>query len=407
MPLFSETEDKIFGDIMTDVLGRTNLSRSSAGSKMRTLIESVSKKMGRMWSQFDLNMIQAFVDGAEGKFLNYIGDLLQVPRLGEEPASISSSDRNVKFYVEVGTFGDLNNGNSILIPKGKIIGTREAGTGISYRTVIDTVLAASTNEAYIAVQSVRSGSSVNVGKGTLIYHNFTDYADSVNDTLKVTNDAEIIKGQDIENETNYRFRITNQVLSLERANRTAIRLAALAVPGVADIVSLPYHRGIGTYDLMIKSTVPSISSSLIANVQEAIGNVTSHGIYATARGPREVGVSMVGSLILKNRVSAKEQTDIITAATDNVTYYINNLDIGEDFVINEVVERVMSTSDVIKTLGVPNKPLDSLFSYTPSKLEDNKIRASLLADLDPSEDERIIVENRYAGNTPILFRIVA
>lgn len=407
MPLFAETEDKIFGDIMTDVLGRTNLSRSSAGSKMRTLIESVSKKMGRMWSQFDLNMIQAFVDGAEGKFLNYIGDLLQVPRLGEEPASISSSDRNVKFYVEVGTFGDLNNGNSILIPKGKIIGTQEAGTGISYRTVIDTVLAASTNEAYIAVQSVRSGSLVNVGKGTLVYHNFTDYTDSSNDTLKVTNDAEIIKGQDIENETNYRFRITNQVLSLERANRTAIRLAALAVPGVADIVSLPYHRGIGTYDLMIKSTVPSISSSLIANVQEAIGNVTSHGIYATARGPREVGVSMVGSLILKNRVSAKEQTDIITAVTDNVTYYINNLDIGEDFVINEVVERVMSTSDVIKTLGVPNKPLDSLFSYTPSKLEDNKIRASLLADLDPSEDERIIVENRYAGNTPILFRIVA
>lgn len=407
MPLFAETEDKIFGDIMTEILEGTNLSRSSPGSKMRTLTEAVSKKMGRMWSQFDLNMVQAFLEGAEGKFLNYFGDLMGVERLGEEPASISSVDKNVRFYVEVGTFGDINGGSSILVTRGTLLGTQDAGTGIQYRVVVDTVLAASTNEAYVAVQSLRSGSTVNVGKGRLVYHNFTNYNDSVNDTLKVTNDSEIVKGQDIENETNYRFRISNQVLSLEKANKTAIRLAALVVPGVADIVSLPYHRGIGTYDLMIKSTTPSITSSLIANVQEAINEVTSHGIYPIARGPREIGISMVGSLVLKNKVSAKEQTDILTAVVNNVTYYINNLDIGEDFVINEVVERVMSTSDVIKTLGIPNKPLDSLFSYTPSRLEDNKIRASLLADLDASDDERIIVENRYAGETPILFRIVA
>jgi len=407
MPLFAETEDKIFGDIMVEVLERTNLSRSSPGSKMRTLVECVSKKMGRMWSQFDLNMTQAFLDGAEGKFLNYFGDLMGVERLGEEPASISSTDRNIKFYVEVGTFGDINDGNSILVPSGKLIGTQEAGTGISYRTVVDTVLAASTNEGYIACQSVRSGGAVNVGKGKLVHHNFIDYTDHINSSLKVTNDAEIVKGQDLEGDTNYRFRIANQVLSLERANATAIRLAALVVPGVADIVSLPYHRGLGTYDLMIKSNTPSISDSLITNVQAAINSVTSHGIHPVARGPREIGISMVGSLILKNQVSAKEQTDIITGVTTNVTNYINNLDINEEFIINEVIERVMSTSDVIKTLGSPNKPLDSLFSYTPSRLEDNKIRAALLADLDPSEDERIIVENRYAGQTPILFRIVA
>ena len=148
MPLFAETEDKIFGDIMTEILEGTNLSRSSPGSKMRTLTEAVSKKMGRMWSQFDLNMVQAFLEGAEGKFLNYFGDLMGVERLGEEPASISSVDKNVRFYVEVGTFGDINGGSSILVTRGTLLGTQDAGTGIQYRVVVDTVLAASTNEAY-------------------------------------------------------------------------------------------------------------------------------------------------------------------------------------------------------------------------------------------------------------------
>jgi uncharacterized phage protein gp47/JayE len=405
MPIFSETQDKIFGDIIQEILNNTGVSRSSPGSKTRALVQAVSRKMGRMWNQFDLNMAQAYLDGAEGQFLDFMGSMMGLTRLGEETASVGTTDKNIKFFTTIGTFGDINGASSILIPAGTLISTGPDGTGIQYRVVAATILLASQSEAYIAVQSVRTGSNVNVGANQLVYHNFSNYLDSVNNTLGVTNEASIVNGQDIETDTNFRFRIANQVTSSERANLTSMRLNALSVPGVADVVVVPYHRGIGTVDMLIKSTVPRIPDSLVSVVQTAIDAVVSQGIVATARGPSEVGISMVGTLSLRNQVSAEEETQIIQAATDNVTEYINSLDIGEEFVLQEIVERVLSSSDQVRQVGTPTNPLDNLYVYKPTKLEDNRIRSTLLGNLTPEVDERIIVEDISAGTTPILFRI--
>lgn len=405
MPLFSQTEERIFSDILLNILEDTNITRTSPGSKTRALVEAVSKKLGTMWQQFDLNMVQAFLDGAEGQFLNLIGDMMGVQRLGETSATISSTDQNVRFYVDSGTFGDINGSNSILITSGTIISTEQDNGGIAYKVSFNTVLSSTDSETYISVQSIKTGSDVNVGAGELTYHNFINYDDSSNNSLKVINDAEIITAQDVEIDTNYRYRISNQVLAAEAANSIAIRLSILSIPGVADLVQLPFHRGIGTYDVLIKSTVPSIPDSLISTIQLAVDNIAAHGINVLVRGPRELGISLIGTLRLRNRISAQEETDLISTVTTNVTDYINNLDIGEEFIVNELVERVLGTSATIKTIGEANKPFDNLYLYTPSRLEDNKIRSTIIQDLTPEEDERIIVENRYAGSTPILFRV--
>ena len=405
MPLFSESEEKIYGDILLDILDGTNITRTSPGSKVRAISEALSRKLGKMWRTFDLNVGQAFIDGANGQYLDYIGDMMGIARLGEEPAAISALDRNVKFYVDAGTFGTINGGSSVLIPSGTIISTGSDGEGIRYRTIINTILDATTSEGYISVESVASGSGVNVGRGQLIYHDFNDYSDSANNTLKVTNVAEVIQGQDLELDANYRFRITNQIVNLERANATAIRLAALTVPGVADVTVIPYHRGIGTYDILIEAVTPTVSETLIAAVQLAVDQVTAMGIVGTVRGPIELGLSVVGTLTLRRTIAAQEQTNLIESVTNNVTDYINELDIAEDFIVNEMVERVMATSDLIKNIGTATKPFDQVFLYTPSKLEDNKIRSTLLGDYSPEVDEKILVENVYAGTTPILFRV--
>lgn len=406
MPLFSETEEKIFGDVLIDVVDNTTITRSSPGSKMRALVEAVSRKMGRMWGQFDLNVGQAFLDGANGRYLTFLGEMMGLPRLGAKPADVSFNDKLIKFYVNVGTFGDINGGSPILIPSGTIISTGKNGTGTQYRTVLNTILTASASELYVSARSVSTGEHVNIGARKLVYHNFTNYADSINSSLYVTNEADIVLGRDLENDANYKFRIANQMLSVEKANSTAIRLAALAVPGVGDVVMLPYHRGIGTYDLLIKSVTPTVSPSLIDTVQNEIIKVSSEGIVPRARGPVEVGISLVGTLTLKKAIPGDEEDTIISNVTTNITDYINNLDIGEELIVNELVERVMGTSDLIKNIGRAGQPFDNMFSYTPSKLQDNKVRATLLADITPKLDQRLIVENRYAGDTPILFRTV-
>jgi len=168
---------------------------------------------------------------------------------------------------------------------------------------------------------------------------------------------------------------------------------------------LPFFKGIGTYDMLIKATTPLVSDGLIAAVQESIEKVTAQGIIGTARAPQQTGLSLTGTITLKKKLSADEQTNILNAATANITDYTNSLDIGEDWIVNEVVQRVMQVSDDIKNLGSANKPLDSMYIYKDSRLQDNRVRGQLIGDYAPETDERIIVETEEAGNTPILFLI--
>ena len=404
MTLFSEKEEKIFGDVMYDLLNSTNVSRSSPGSKMKALAQTVSKKMGRMWSQFDLNIGVAFLSGAEGKYLEFIGDLLGLPRLGEEPARVGSAERIIRFYVETGNFGDINGGSSILLDSGTIISTGVGCTGIRYRVSASTTLNLLDSEAFIPAQSVKAGSGTNVGSLTLNYHSFTGYVDITNSSLKVTNDADITTGEDLEIDSNYRFRLANRITSIEGGNEVSARLAALEVPGVADVVLIPFFRGIGTSEILVKAITPTITTGLIAAVSSSVNTVTSEGFVRTVRGPTELGLSMTSTLTPTRVLSPEETTETLENVTQNVSDYVNSLDIGEDFIINEVVETVLATSALIKNIGTAGRPLEKLFVYRPSRLEDNKVRSSLLTDLLGEADARIIVEPNYAGPTPILFR---
>lgn len=404
MPLFAQKSESILGDILSSIVDDTVISKASIGSKTRAIAEATANKMGQMYKKFDLNIAQSFLSAAEGKYLEFIGDMMGAQRLGQQTANVTSAERLVRFYVDTGTFGDINGGSSITITSGTIISTGEASSGIKYTVPYNVILSSSSSETYIAVRAIKSGAGSNVGARQLKYHNFTNYFDSANDTLNVINDAEIIKGEDGETDTNYRFRISQQTTAAESANQTAIRLAILTTPGVADVVILRWFRGIGTFDALIKSVTPVLPTGLISAVEESVSKQTALGCVYRVRGPVEIGFSMTGTLKLREKLSAQEESNIINAVTSNVSDYVNGLDIDEDLIVNELVERVMSTSDKIKNVGSANKPFDSMYLYKPTRLEDNKIRNTLIGDYNPQEDERVIVETQYGGNTPILFR---
>lgn len=406
MTLFAESEARIFGEILFNIANDTNIRRSSPGSKTRAIAEALSSKLGQMYQKFDVNIALSFLDGATGKYLDFIGDMMGVSRLGETAGSSTSSEQNIRFYTDLGTFGSINGGGSINIPAGTIISTGKDGTGIRYQVPYTVILPASSTVVFVGVESLSPGSFNNVGAQQLIYHNFQNYTQALLDTLKVTNDAEISSGQDIESDVNFRFRIANQVVAAEKANLTAIRLSALSVPGVADVILLPFNKGIGTLDLLIKATVPLVPVGLLAAVQDAISNVSAQGIIVTAKPPIQTGFSLLGTLTTRTKLSPTDQSSLISAVTDNITNFVNSLDIGQDLIVNQMVQKVLDTSDQIKNVGVANKPFDQMFIYKTSKLQDNRVRNTLLLDYTPDADERIVIETQFAGATPVLFRVV-
>lgn len=327
---------------------------------------------------------------AQGRFLDYIGDMLGVSRLGSSNASAAAESKSVKFYVSSGTFGDLNGGQDIFIPVGTQISTLNGNEGIIYKLASGIFLPATSSEQFISVVATKDGLGSNLGPDSLRFTTFNNY--SARTGLKVTNVGVINNGSNIETDNNYRFRISNQVLASEAANETAVRLSLLVIPGVSNVILRPFARGIGTFDYIIQTVVPNTPDSVIAACQQAISRAQAEGIDGKALAPRLIGMSFQISLTWRNDASASDRTQIKTNIVSAIQDYINNLAVGEEFIRNELIQRILDVDNKIKNVGTADQPIDLVFIYRPSKLRDNKLKEEVVGDYEPLGDERLIIE---------------
>lgn len=392
MPLFAKTYQELVSDSITDLATNTNLTRLSAGGKARSILETVSKRLETAYDVFDINLARAFVSTAGGQYLDLIGALVGVTRQAARAASVDTELQVQKFYVDTGTFGDINSGSNILVPLGTIISTKANGTGVAYRTIEDVSLLASDSSAFVAIEAVMPGAGFNVGAGALTYHQISSYTDYLNRTLKTTNAYAIANGRNFEDDTNFRYRISNQVLAAEAANLTAIRLAALSTPGVADVIIKPLYRGIGTIGVIIQSTTPTVSNTLIEAVRAKILQVAAMGDIVLVKKPKETGFTMRTTVFYSKQLTDDEMTDIEDAMNSFIVDYVNNLAIGESLFVNRLIASLFSVDPSIANFGEPGKYIEEPYIYKESRTQTSKIRQKLLGDYVPAEDERVIIE---------------
>lgn len=391
-PLFERSYTDLVGEMVLDLSSETRITRTSPGSKARSIIEIVSRNLNQAYKIFDLNFARAFLSGATGRYLDFIGEILGISRLGSEIANASSTAQIVKFFVDHGTFGDINNNSVIIIPAGTIISSQGNSSGILYKVTNGVVLPTSGTEQFISVIAITPGESSNVGSETLRFHNFTNYTDTINNSLKVINISGIFNGAETENDTNYKFRISKSALGSESANQTAILLAALSVPGVANIVLQNRSSGIGTFKLIVKAVTSTVSQNLLDQIKANVDLVTAEGIIGTIDRPDQTGMSFTISIIYRNGIGDVEKDAIEEQIRLTITNYVDNLDIGEEFILNQIIDNILSVSPNIKDIGKPNTPIDEIFIYKETKLRDNKIRQELFNNYSPTQTERLIIE---------------
>jgi uncharacterized phage protein gp47/JayE len=392
MPLFERSFNDIVGDAILDLTTNSRINRISPGSKARAILEAVSRNTNQAYQVFDLNLARAFLSGASGTYIDLIGELMNTPRLGTATAQASASSKVIKFFVDTGNFGGINGGGSISIPAGTLISTSSNNGGVVYRMPTGVTLTNSLSELFIAVEAVSPGEFANVGAGSLRFHNFTNYVDNANNTLRVVNLSGIFNGANTEDDINYKYRVSRSALSSEAANQTAVLLATLSVPGVANVLLQNRAFGIGTFKVLIKSITPSVSEALLDNVQASIESVSALGTKPLADKPNETGMAFTVTVFYQNGVSEAEKDNIEIQVKSSMSDYVNGLDIGEEFVVNELVERVLSVSSSIKDIGTTSKPFDTMSVYKETRLRDSKIRQELIANYIPISIERIIME---------------
>jgi uncharacterized phage protein gp47/JayE len=400
MPLFARNYQELMTDSLEDLAGNTSLTKMSPGGIARALLEATNKRLSETYEVFDVGIARAFVSSAPGQFLELLGVLLGVERDASVAAHTDEDTQVIKVYVESGTFGDINGSQDIAFSQGTILSTETGNGGVLYRTTEEVTLGAAQASAWIGAEAIITGTESNVGTNSLIYHNFTNYTDTLNNTLLVNNVHQIANGKDFESDDNYRFRIVNRVFEVEAANRTAIRLAVLSTPGIADAIMIPRYRGIGTLGVILQSTLPTVSQTLINNVEANVEKVQALGDLAYIRGPLETGVTMNVTVHYSDRLPEDELLDIEDGIRDAIIEHVNDLDIGDPLLINRLASEIFSVSEYVANLGEPGKPFDQVYVHTESKLEDNKVRQLLLGDYTPEDDERVIIEPSYT--TPIV-----
>lgn len=410
--MYDNKYDELIATAISELRATTNISQLAPGAKARALLEITMRELGTMYNTFSTDMLQAFVKYATGEHLDLIAELVGLTRLQANRNAAPANVKTQKFYVESGTFGNINDG-TFTIPVGTLIRTATdvAGAAPIYYRVSEACVCTSTlSEVYASVQALEFGQIANVGEGTLVLHNFEIYDDYLNNTLKTTNIESIAYAAEVETDAGLRYRISNKVLGGEGANEASIRMAALSVPGVADVALDEFTYGIGTGSVYIKAITPTVSQTLINTVNEALALKKAYGNLVEARTPKVVGVEMELTLNLYKPISLDRSTDLRKRVKDNITMYINRLDISESLQLDLLLREILSVDSNIRSIGTPAQPLNALYAWRYSAADDNRVPSKILAGqgITAQSFERIVIEPTppTQGTDRIIVRII-
>lgn len=155
-----------------------------------------------------------------------------------------------------------------------------------------------------------------------------------------------------ETDENYRSRIVNQVYVVAGANLTAIRLKALSVEGVRDVIFREYSHGAGSFSCYVLTNDAQASRSVLNAVEAAINDTKAYGIYGEVRTPVLIPVELMVRLVFSTDAGSAEKTTIRQTAAKEIRNYIENMAMGEILVINELIQRIMETSTKVKDLDI-------------------------------------------------------
>ncbi len=150
-----------------------------------------------------------------------------------------------------------------------------------------------------------------------------------------------------ESDDNYKYRVCNQVLTIASANETAIRLAALSVDLVKNVILKPYTFGTGSFSIYIITDTPNTSQETINEVQSKINEVKGYGIRFAVFIPKTIPIEFKAMIIFTKGTDDATKKIITIQAKQLIRDYINSRMPGESIVINEINEIIMSISETI------------------------------------------------------------
>lgn len=392
MPIQQPVASSTFQTQNLAALQQTGITQTSPGGKARAFADIVGDQMGSSEGRKYTAIGQALLPFAAKDNLDFLGEIYGMPRLGAQTAASNAADFNFSFYVLQGTFGQINNGQSIVVPAGTTISTSDP-KGAVYTLDSAVTLPAASSSISFSATSTQDGSAGNAPAGVFKNHNFRGYTDFRFGSLLVTNNFGITEGRDEETDDNYRYRINIKLQSKGGAAEADLRLAILTVPGIQDVV---FERQAGSFTAYIYGVSQVASPGLLQACQTQLNNTTAFPLVGIAVAPDLVGISLSTTLTFLSGATSAEQQNAIAAAGAAAANYINNLALGATLVINEIASQILNADTNILDIGQPNKPLSNIYIWR-DRADGSRYSRYLVADYTPQTGERLIVETSVSN----------
>lgn len=350
---YGRPESSIYESITTNIHNKLGNTYDGVDSTINILSESVSNEIINLRRENERFFESNQLSNATGENLDSL--VFETYRLTRMPASFSKTSyrhSNLHFYVEQGTFGDINGGISITIPEGTLVSTKNTfeDNTIIYEIADTYELGADENYVYCSAVALNPGSYANVSTNSLNYHSFTNYSDVLSDSLKVTNKYSIVNGEDVESDTSLRYRAANYIQSLVNANRDAAFLKTLGVPGIKEVRIIPSYFGIGTTAVVAFAQGRDLTKDIVSLIEERLYELEMPGQNITVINGITVYLDFKIKVYIKTGLSEIEKQNITSEIKRDVANLIklkefnNFLDMEE---ISRIIRRKFTSEKII------------------------------------------------------------
>lgn len=366
MGVLIKTRDQLLSEMLDALRDRGLLTNLSPTRAAFILSQVHASHLGELYQALEANFSQAFISSASGPFLDLIAELFGLFRFPQQAAISLSTESNVRFFVTSGTLASKI--TSKTISAGTLI-SNTAGT-VSYQVLETVMFNDVTSEVFVSVISEGVGPTQNVGKNELDTHDL-----GIADVL-VTNDVAIDTATDIENDPQFRARLSDASLTRATSNTASIREAAVVVPGVSDVRIAPFRNGPGTVEMTIIPVSNSLNPRTESLVRASVNVVRGAGTIVDIRGPRFVSVEITILLRFTQDTPLGQKPNLRQGAQQAILDYLEELRLGQAFIIKEMIQRVLDTSDRILDFEI------RCFAF--------RRRAQALRNFIPDPDELLI-----------------
>lgn len=397
-PIFTVEERRIKNELFQNMQNRFGKISDNRDSTFSTFSETIGDELNLLRREVRNEFEEMQLSNASGDRLDKIAlDKYGLSRRPATYAEVLAEESNLYFYVENGTFGEINEDQNIIIPEGTEITVKENGFGnnVTYETVYEYVLPADNRSFYITARSTDTGYKENVDKKTLNFHNFLNYSKANQNLLKVSNRFAILNGSDKESDALFKSRLNNFLASTVNFNEDLLTLKAIMVPGITEVRIIPNYYGIGSLGVVVFGSGRESNESLISLMRRRVLEVINPGTTIDVTGGVTVYLDFDIRVYIKKGISIVEKSRIENRIKSSLYEIIEDAERTGVIRLTQISNTINSIIPGDYIVGFGRKTNGSIFEKVYQRKSDRfnslpEYREELVGDeIYLEDDERI------------------